>query len=50
MVDEYYRQWHVWVTAVCGRDAAHGYIADIKLGSNSFSSSGPPGSNVVGIR
>ena len=34
LVDEYYRVWHVWVTAVCDKDTAWAYLADIRLGPN----------------
>ena len=44
LVDEYYRVWHVWVTAVCDKETAREYLADIRLGPNSYRSTAPPGS------
>ena len=43
LVDEYYWVWHVWVTAVCDKVSARAYLADIRLGPNSYSSTVPPG-------
>ena len=43
LVDEYYKVWHVWVTAVCDKGTGQTYIADIRLGPNGYRSTAPPG-------